>query len=159
MNPTEAFLRVAARTTMALAAATAMALAFPALAADTKSVTCQKSCRIELKLVDGKPAVLDDPIVIARGKTNVHVNWHAPKGWQFVEDGASLKQSAAGEFSQWCASDVDDDKCATRKAKGKNYHCLALNNKPGNFEYRLRLRDMSTGQLHEIDPTIVNQGR
>ena len=65
MNPTEAFLRVAARTTMALAAATAMTLAFPALAADTKSVTCQKSCRIELKLVDGKPAVLDDPIVIA----------------------------------------------------------------------------------------------
>jgi hypothetical protein len=159
MKPNHTFLRAAARTTMALAGATALALALPALAADTRSVTCQKSCRIQLKLVDGKPAVLDDPIVIARGKSKVHVNWHAPKGWEFVEDGASLKQSAAGEFSQWCASDVDDDKCATRKAKGSKYHCLALNNNPGNFEYRLRLREVSTGQMHEIDPTIVNQGR
>ena len=139
----------------------ALASALPAMAAETnaRSVTCQKSCRIALKLVDGKPAVLDDPIIIARGKTKVHVNWHAPQGWEFVEDGAKLKQAAAGEFEQWCASDVDDDKCATRKPKGRNYHCLALNNKAGNFAYTLRLREISTGQVHEIDPTIVNQGR
>jgi hypothetical protein len=150
-----------ARVTFVLASAAALASALPVQAAETKakSVTCQKSCKIELKLVGGKPAVLDDPIVIARGKTKVHVNWHAPKGWEFVEDGAALKQSAAGEFAQWCASDVDDDSCTTRKPKGRKYHCLALNNNAGNFEYRLRLREISTGEVHEIDPTIVNQGR
>lgn len=127
--------------------------------ARVKSVTCQKSCRIELKLVDGKPAVLSDPIIIARGRTGVNVNWHAPKGWEFVDGDVALKQAAPGEFEQWCASDVDDDNCASRKPKGTRYHCLALNNNPGKFEYRLRLRKTGTNEVHEIDPTIVNQGR
>lgn len=144
-----------------LGMAAAFVVCCSAWAADakSKSVTCQSSCRINLKLVDGKPAVLDDPIVIARGKTRVHVNWRAPQGWEFVQGGGGLKQSAPGQFEQWCPSDVDDDNCATPKAKGSRFHCLALNNAAGNFEYRLRLRNKSTNEEHEIDPTIVNQGR
>jgi hypothetical protein len=161
MKPSERDRPRGARRIVVLAGAVALTAALAAQAAQTttKKVTCSKSCKIEIKLVDGKPAVLVDPIVIARGKTKVHVNWHAPKGWEFTADGAALKQSAPGEFAQWCASDVDDDACAAPKAKGRKYHCLALNNKAGDFEYRLRLREVSTGQVHEIDPTIVNQGR
>lgn len=124
------------------------------------SVTCRTSCKVRLKLVDGKPAVQDDPIVIVRGHSKVHVNWHAPKGWEFADGDVALKQAApAGEFEQWCASDKDNDNCASRKAKGSRYHCLALNNNPGTFAYRMRLRNTRTGEEHEIDPTIVNQGR
>jgi hypothetical protein len=144
--------------TIAVAAMAAALLALPAYAAK-KSLTCQRSCRINLQLVNGKPAVLDDPIVIARGHSRVHVNWRAPKGWEFLQGAAALKQPAPGHFEQWCASDVDDDDCSTGKVKGNHYHCLALNNSAGTFEYRLRLRNTSTGEEHEIDPTIVNQGR
>ncbi|HEY1326529.1 MAG TPA: hypothetical protein VGI14_06290 [Casimicrobiaceae bacterium] len=127
--------------------------------AGAKSVTCHASCKVRMKVVDGKPAVVDDPIVIARGKTRVHVNWRAPKDWEFVQGGVGLKQAAPGQFEQWCPSDVDNDNCASPKVKGSRFHCLALNNDPGTFAYRMKLRNTKTGEEQEIDPTIVNQGR
>lgn len=131
----------------------------PCTDADAKSVTCQKSCKVRLTLVNNKPALQDDPIIIARRHTKVHVNWRAPKGWEFLDGGVALKGAAPGEFEQWCASDVDNDDCKVKKAKGRRYHCLALNNKAGTFAYRVRLRNTDSGEEHEIDPTIVNQGR
>lgn len=128
--------------------------------ADAGSVTCRSSCKVRFKLEDGKPVLRDDPIVIASGHSKVHVNWHAPAGWEFVDGSIGLKSpDGSTEFDQWCASDVDNDSCSTKKAKAKRYHCRALNTKAGTFEYRLRLRKIGTTEEQEIDPSIVNQGR
>lgn len=144
--------------------AVVVALACTAAAAAEKSamsVTCHRSCRIEIAVTDNNLKVGNDPIIIARGRSKVHVNWHAPRGWEFMDGGVALKQSVSGapEFEQWCASDVDDDNCANKKASGRRYHCLALNNRAGTFAYRIRLRKIGTDEVREIDPTIMNQGR
>jgi hypothetical protein len=131
-----------------------------AAAAGQKNCPSQGNhCTIRLTLVNGKPAVADDPIVVRQGKHGVHINWHAPRGWEFEDGGVALKSPAGpGEFDQWCASDVDNDTCATRKTKGGRYHCRAWNRTPGTHEYRLRLRKIGTNIQHEIDPTIINKG-
>jgi hypothetical protein len=128
--------------------------------AEAARLTCRSSCKVQLKLDHGKPVVRDDPIVIAGGRTNVHVNWRAPEGWEFLDGGVALKQrDPNGNFDQWCASSVDNDDCASKKPVGSRYHCRALNVTPRTFEYRIRLRKVGTTEEHEIDPSIVNQGR
>jgi hypothetical protein len=137
----------------------ALAFGQDAAAAQKNCPSQGSQCTIYLKLVNGKPFVADEPIVVLQGKHDVHINWRAPRGWEFADGGVALKSSTgAAEFDQWCATDVDNDNCATRKAKGGRYHCRALNRTPGTHEYRLKLRKIGTNVEHEIDPTIINKG-
>jgi hypothetical protein len=140
-----------------VAAAALIALPQAATAAEKRCPSSGNTCKVQLKLVNGKPSVADDPIVIVRGKRNVHINWRAPAGWEFRDGGAGLK-SASAEFDQWCATDTDNDACTARNAKGRQYHCRALNRSAGEHAYRLRLHRIGTNEEHEIDPIIVNQG-
>jgi hypothetical protein len=136
-------------------------VAYPqaAMAARKHCPSSTGACKVQLILVDGKPSVPDDPIVLAKGRHNIHINWRAPSGWEFLDGGVSLKSSASGgQFDQWCATDSDNSRCATRNPKGRQYHCRAFNQTPGSHAYRLRLHKIGTNIEHEIDPTIINQG-
>jgi hypothetical protein len=144
-----------------LIAALACAVAFVqcAAAAPLMCPSHGNQCDIDLALVNGKPAVVNDPIVLLDGKHNVHINWRAPRGWEFMQGGVALKnQAGSPQFDQWCASDTDNDDCASRKPKGRQYHCRAFNQAAGAHAYRLRLRKIGTSVEHEIDPTIINKG-
>lgn len=137
--------------------ATFLAALLVADAALADRLVCNRSCKVRLAVVDGKPVVQDDPIVVERGHRNVHINWVAPQGWEFVDGGARLKRAASG-FDQWCATDSDDDACTSRRERGRQYHCRNANATAGAHEYLLRLRNTSTGQISEIDPVIINKG-
>lgn len=143
------------------AVAVVSTLAWPqaAAAGEKQCPSSGRTCKVQLVLVDGKPAVADDPIVIRKGKRNVHINWRAPAGWEFADGGVALKSTAGrDQFDQWCATDSDNDDCTARKPKGRQYHCRALNRSAGSHAYRLRLHKIGTTEEHEIDPIIVNQG-
>jgi hypothetical protein len=139
--------------------ACALALAQSATAAPKLCPAQGNQCTVQLQLVNGAPAVTDDPIVIEQGKHLVHINWRAPRGWEFVDGGVRLKDTAgASQFDQWCATDVDNDECTTRKPRGRQYHCRAHNSNAGAHRYELRLRNTATGAEQHIDPVIINKG-
>jgi len=140
-------------------AACALTASWHAAAAPKICPSQGMQCTIQIRLVNGKPEVADDPIVLTERKHNIHINWRAPRGWEFMDGGVGLKRATgAAEFDQWCATDTDDDDCATRKPRGRQYHCRAHNQTPGAYAYRLRLRKIGTRIEHEIDPVIINKG-
>jgi len=82
----------------------------------------------------------------------VHVVWHAPNGYSFVQGGITV----TGSSTQFSQSHPGDENSSS--AKDKKYHVLDANSDGQQYEYTISLVPDSGGRPVSKDPIIINAG-
>lgn len=94
----------------------------------------------------GNPACSPDPVNAKGGNVKLHFDLATP-GYAFADTDAVVVSSPGTQFPH----------PSHTHAGGTKATLLNRNSERGDFKYTVRLKELSSGRLIELDPTIKNE--